>query len=66
MLLCLKNSILFLDEGENSWSTNEVKNKSMLKSKTSASIESRASIDTNDSGVPTRLLDDATEKFFNA
>lgn len=54
------------DEGESSWSTTEIKSKSLIKTKTSTSIESHASVDTNDSGVPNRLKDDSTDKLFNA
>lgn len=57
----------FLDEDDYKWSANEGKGSaSFQKTGTSVSIDSHASLDTIDSGVPTRLVDDSTVKFFNA
>jgi len=55
------------DEDESIWSATDGKDRTaFLKTETSASIDSRASLDTVDSGVPTRNLDDSTEQFYNA
>ena len=62
-----KSYTLLIDEGENNWSQTEQKDHASLsKADTSASIDSRASLDTVDSGVPTRTIDDSTDKFYNA
>ena len=60
-------SFSLLDEDESIWSATDGKDRTaFLKTETSASIDSRASLDTVDSGVPTRNLDDSTEQFYNA
>ena len=59
--------VSLVDEDEKDWSATDGKDRTtFLKTETSASIDSRASLDTVDSGVPTRILDDSTEQFYNA